>query len=80
MPKPPKRLPSDLPRAKVLAAVKRLGFALDREGGSHSVYKDPADQSRLMVIPRHSQVKKHLLQAILAGAGVSEEAFMAEYR
>lgn len=80
MPKPPKRLQSDLPRAKVLAAVKRLGFALDREGSKHSVYKDPADQSRQMVIPRHSQVKKHLLQAILAGAGVSEEAFMAEYR
>jgi predicted RNA binding protein YcfA (HicA-like mRNA interferase family) len=79
MPKPPKRLPSDLPRAKVLAAVKRLGFALDREGSKHSVYKDSADPSQLMVILRHSQIKKHLLQAILAGAGVSEEDFMAQY-
>ena len=80
MPKPPpKRLPSDLPRAKVLAAVRRLGFALDREGGNHSVYKDPADPSRLMVIPRHSPIKKHLLRGILAGVGVSEEDFMARY-
>lgn len=79
MPKPPKRLPSDLPRTKVLAAVKRLGFVLDREGSRHSVYKDPTHASRLMVIPRHSQVKKRLLQGILAGAGVSEEDFMARY-
>lgn len=79
MAKPGKRLPSDLPRAKVLVAIKRLGFVLDREGGRHSVYKDPADLGRMMVIPRHSQIKKQLLQGILAGARVSEEDFMAKY-
>jgi len=72
-------LPSDLPQAKVLAAVRRLGFAFDREGSRHTVYKDPADPKRLMSIPRHSRIKRPLLQGILAGAGVSEEEFMARY-
>lgn len=78
MAKPRKRLPSDLPRAKVLAAITRLGFILDREGGRHGVYKDPADLSRMMVIPRHTQIKKQLLQGILAGASVSGGRFHVE--
>ena len=79
MPKTPKRLPSDLPQRKVLTAVKRLGFDLDREGGKHSIYKDPDNPDRIMSIPRHSRIKKQLLQGILAGAGVSEEQFMDVY-
>ena len=79
MPKQPKQLPSDLPQQKVLSAVKRLGFVLDREGRKHSIYKDPSDPGRLMSIPRHSRVKRQLLQGILNGAGVTEEEFMARY-
>jgi len=79
MSKTPKRLPSDLPQAKVLAAVRRLGFAFDREGSRHTVYKDPADPNRQIVLPRHSRIRKDLLHGILTGVGVSEEQFMAHY-
>jgi predicted RNA binding protein YcfA (HicA-like mRNA interferase family) len=63
----------------VLRAVKRLGFELGRDSGDHSVYKHIDDPDRFMVIPRHSRVKRHLLQSILSGAGVTEEQFMAAY-
>jgi predicted RNA binding protein YcfA (HicA-like mRNA interferase family) len=79
MPSPGKRLPSDLPRAKVLRALGRLGFALDREGGEHSIYKHADDPRRMMSIPRHARVKRQLLRGILSGAGVSEDEFMARY-
>ena len=42
MPKTPRRLPSDLPRPKVLAAVRRLGFAFDREEYI-SIVNDPSE-------------------------------------
>lgn len=74
-----KRLPSDLPRAKVLRALGRLGFALDREGGEHSIYKHADDPRRIMTIPRHARIKRQLLRGILAGAGVTESEFMAQY-
>jgi predicted RNA binding protein YcfA (HicA-like mRNA interferase family) len=77
MPKQPKRLPSDLPRQKVLGAVKHLGFVLEREGQRHSIYKAADNPNRLMSIPRHSRMKRQLLQGILSGAGVTEEEFMA---
>ena len=74
-----KRLPSDLPRAKVVSAIQRLGFVLAREGANHSIFKDPHDPNRLMSIPRHSRIKRGLLRSVLAGVGVSETEFMARY-
>jgi predicted RNA binding protein YcfA (HicA-like mRNA interferase family) len=53
-----RRLPSDLPRVRVVRAIERLGFAFDREGGDHTVYKDPSDPDRLLVVPRHARVKR----------------------
>ncbi len=79
MPRPAKRLPSDLPRDRVLRAIKRLGFVLVRDSGDHSVYKHQDDADRLMVVPRHSRVKRQLLRNILSGAGVTEEQFMSAY-
>jgi predicted RNA binding protein YcfA (HicA-like mRNA interferase family) len=79
MPKPAKRLPSDLPRDRVLRALGRLSFVLDRDTGDHSVYKHRDDESRMMVLPRHSRIKRQLLRGILAGAGVTEEQFMDAY-
>ena len=74
-----KRLPSDLPRIRVLSAVQRLGFVLDREGSRHSIFKDPDDPTRFISLPRHPQIKRALLRGILSGVGVSEEEFMDRY-
>lgn len=70
-----KRLPGDLPTRKVLQAFYRLGFVLLREGGSHSVFHDPNDQTRVAVIPRHTKVKQDLLR----GVGLSEADFLQHY-
>jgi len=79
MPKRRTRLPSDLPTAQVHNALRRLGFRLQREGTKHSCFVDPDDRSRVLVIPRHSKVKKALLEGELRSAGISEADFMAQF-
>mgnify|MGYP000925291015 CR=1 FL=1 len=77
--KPPERLPSDLPRTKVINAFGRLGIHLLREGKEHSVYGDPTDPARSAALPRHSRINRVTLRRILRGLGVTEEQFMAYY-
>ena len=77
--KRPRQLPSDLPRGKVIAALKRLGLRDLREGGWHTVCVDPDDPRRLVAIPRHAQIKRLLLRGILAGVGITEQQFMERY-
>ena len=74
-----KRLPSDLPRARVLRAIEKLGFVLKREGSKHTIYVDPNDARRLLSIPRHSRIKRNLLRGVLSGVHISEENFMRHY-
>ncbi len=62
-----------------MRALARLGFGLVREGASHSVFQHADDPSRMLVLPRHSRVKRLLLKRILQEAGVSEEGFMEHY-
>ena len=72
-------VPSDLPRARVCAALERLGFVLKREGAKHSVYAAPDRPDALLVLPRHSRIKRQLLRGILRQVDVSEAEFMAHY-
>lgn len=75
----PTRLPSDLPRTRVLRALVRMGFHCDREGDEHTVYRHPDRPDVRAAIPRHSRVDRYLLRGILRRAGVTEEEFMRHY-
>jgi hypothetical protein len=63
----------------VLRAFYRLGFVLDHEGARPTVLRDPDNETRVAVIPRHCHVKQNLLRHILRGAGLSEEDFLSAY-
>ena len=74
------RLPPEL-RAitthKLCAALKRDGFVLDRQRGSHRVYYNPTDHRRV-VIPWHgpgATFPYGLLKAIVADLGWTREDF-----
>jgi predicted RNA binding protein YcfA (HicA-like mRNA interferase family) len=79
MPRHATRLPSDLPRERVVRALQRLGFVLVREGARHSVYRAQDGSGRQTAIPRHSRIKRQLLQGILSGLRITEGEFMAQY-
>jgi predicted RNA binding protein YcfA (HicA-like mRNA interferase family) len=57
-------------------ALERCGFILKRQQGSHIVMRrdDPFAQ---VVVPDHKELDRGTLRAILRGAGVSAEEFVA---
>jgi predicted RNA binding protein YcfA (HicA-like mRNA interferase family) len=54
--------------------VKRLGFVLDRQKGSHAIYRREADRAHV-VIAMHSRtsIAPKTLAAILDDLGISAE-------
>jgi predicted RNA binding protein YcfA (HicA-like mRNA interferase family) len=71
-------LPARLPTKRVHAALQRLGFE-PRECGSHTVFVDPEDRGRRIVVPRHAEVKGVVLRQNLHDVGITDEEFMAAY-
>jgi len=64
-------------RANALVrVVERLGFAFDRQRGSHAVYRRPTDGARV-VIPMHAgkDLKPKTLAGILDDLGISPDEF-----
>jgi mRNA interferase HicA len=59
-------------RVKLLQHLQRLGCVLKREGGSHSLWRNP-QTNEMQAIPRHSGAKrrsrsKDLPKTVVAGA------------
>lgn len=60
--------------AKVAKALERLGFARQRQRGSHLVMRRGSD---VCVVPMHREVDQGTLRGVLRQAGVSPEEFVA---
>jgi predicted RNA binding protein YcfA (HicA-like mRNA interferase family) len=68
MSKLPALRPKDLARV-----VRRLGFVLDRQKGSHAVYLRAADHRRV-VIPMHNRdLKPGTLHGLIGDIGISAD-------
>ena len=64
--------------AEVVKALRRLGFFVDRQRGSHCVLKKVTPEGeRGCVIPMHREVALGTLRSALKMAGVSPEEFSA---
>lgn len=52
-----------------------MGFYLDRQKGSHAVYKD--DRGNRVIVPIHSgkDLKQGTLQGMIKDIGIDKEAF-----
>jgi predicted RNA binding protein YcfA (HicA-like mRNA interferase family) len=67
-----KKLPRDLPEKKIISALEKAGFRVDRVSGSHYVLVK--DRLRT-VVPYHKAVRIGTLKAILNQIGMSLEEF-----
>lgn len=47
------RLPRDLDGPALVRALRRAGYVVDRQSGSHAVLVHPLDASRDVVVPIH---------------------------
>jgi predicted RNA binding protein YcfA (HicA-like mRNA interferase family) len=62
---------------RVVRALMRAGFVIDRVGGSHHVMVLPADPTRTVTVPVHGgrDLKPGTLRSIIRRAGFSVEEF-----
>lgn len=54
--------------------VARIGFALDRMEGSHMIPIGPT--GRRLTVPRHRELGRGLLRALIRDAGLTREKFL----
>ncbi len=69
---------SVLPRVsgrEVVKALMRVGYAQDRQRGSHIILRQIASPHRRLVVPDHSVVAKGTLRAIIRQAGLTVDEF-----
>jgi len=69
--------PSDAPKRKVIQALKKLGFAIVREGNHIALERTNPDGTRTpMTIPNHQTIKGSTLRTICSQAGISRQDFL----
>ncbi len=68
------RLPRGLSHRRLIAALKRAGFTVRRQKGSHIVLRrdEPFAQ---VVVPAHQAIDTGTLASILEGAGIGVDEF-----
>lgn len=69
---------SKLPRVsgqEVLSALKKAGFYLRRQHGSHLILRRDSPFAQT-VVPNHKEIDSGTLRAILRQAGISPEEFI----
>jgi len=74
------RFPRDASQARVVAALKRLGFELiaTREH-IHMRRLNPDGSTTPLTMPNHRHIKASTLRVICRQAGISREHFLAAY-
>ena len=61
---------------EVIKVLQKLGFAQDRQRGSHIVMRQLAEPHRRITLPDHSPIAKGTLRAIIRQAGLTVEEFV----
>ena len=59
---------------KFVKAVAPIGFSVDRTQGSHMILIGPA--GRRLTVPRHRELGRGLLRALIRDAGLTREEFL----
>jgi len=56
-------------------ALRKIGYVLDRQRGSHMILRQQAPPNRRLTVPDHKEVAKGTLRAIIRQAGLTVEEF-----
>lgn len=62
---------------EVVRALRKVGYALDHQRGSHMVLRQEEAPYRRLTVPDHKEVAKGTLRAIIREAGLTVAEFNA---
>lgn len=68
------KLPRDVNGPEAARALRRAGFNVIRQTGSHLIMRK---ESRTVVVPQHKSIKPETLKALIEQAGLTVEEFVA---
>ncbi len=69
------KLPRDVNGAEAAKSLKRHGFSVIRQTGSHLILRK---DDRVVVVPQHKPLKPGTLKGVIEQAGLTLEAFVEE--
>ncbi|MFZ5596413.1 MAG: type II toxin-antitoxin system HicA family toxin [Bacillota bacterium] len=65
-----------LPPDRIIKVLKKYGFYMVSQKGSHVKYRKDGKPARVVIIPMHNEVAKGTLQSILEQADITLEEFL----
>ncbi|MDZ7616376.1 MAG: type II toxin-antitoxin system HicA family toxin [Patescibacteria group bacterium] len=60
---------------EVVNALEKIGYAFDRQRGSHMILRQQNPPHRRLTVPDHKEVGRGTLRAIIRQAGLTVEEF-----
>jgi predicted RNA binding protein YcfA (HicA-like mRNA interferase family) len=60
----------------VIKALGKIGWELDHQTGSHMILRQKDSPHRRLTVPRHQELAKGTLRAIISDAGLSVDEFL----
>ncbi|MBU1356722.1 MAG: type II toxin-antitoxin system HicA family toxin [Candidatus Edwardsbacteria bacterium] len=58
---------------KLVKALRRIGYNIDHQSGSHIILRHIDPPHRRLTIPNHNEIAKGTMKSILRDAGISIE-------
>jgi predicted RNA binding protein YcfA (HicA-like mRNA interferase family) len=69
------KIPRDVDGQQAVRALKRLGFAFQRQTGSPTIMRR---EHRTVVVPQHQPIKPGTLKGLIEQAGLTVQEFTAQ--